>query len=264
MLAKEVLCKTILSKSRLETKYSINPYRGCSHACVYCYAPYILRESREWGSFMEAKINAPEILEKDLKRNKPGTIFISSVTDPYNSCEEKYRLTRSILEKLKGTDYFAVVQTKSKLILRDIDLLKQIKCEVGMTITTFDEEARKVFEPGASPSFERLEALKKLKEEGIRTYIFFGPFLPMLSDVDLEETVKKFASAKPDYVIVDRLNIKRPVHWKRLKSILEKNYPQLVDKWQEILFSDNEYYKGIKDRLAKLFQNYGLKYEMCY
>ena len=260
---KEITCKTILSKSRLED-YSINPYRGCTHCCKYCYAPYILREGREWGTFIEPKINAPEVLEKELKRNKPGNIFISSVTDPYNSLENKYKLTRRVLEKLIGTKFTASIQTKSPLILRDLDLLKKIKCEVGMTITTFDEKARKVFEPNASPSLERLETLKKLKEEGIRTYVFFGPMMPFISDANLDGTVKKFSSAKPDKVFADRLNIKRPVQWTRLKAVLEKNYPELVDKWQNILFSDNDYYKELKKELVQRFKKCGLTYSICY
>jgi DNA repair photolyase len=260
---KEIICKSILSKSRLED-YSINPYRGCTHCCKYCYAPYILREKREWGTFIEPKVNAPEILEKELKRNKPGNIFISSVTDPYNSLEEKYKLTRRVLEKLIGTKFTASIQTKSPLILRDIDILKKINCEVGMTITTFDENARKVFEPNASQSIERLETLKKLKHGGIRTYVFFGPILPFISDANLEETVKRFAAAKPDRVFADRLNIKRPAHWSNLKKVLEKNYPELVDKWQNILFSENNYYEELKERLTSLFRKHGLNYVFCY
>jgi len=261
-MTKEILCKSVLSKSKLE-KYSINPYRGCTHNCAYCYAPYILREGREWGTFIEAKVNAPEVLEKELKKNKPGNIFISSVTDPYNSLEEKYELTRKILEKLVNTKFSASIQTKSTLILRDIDLLKQINCEVGMTISTFDENARKIFEPAAPPSIERLEALKKLKQNGIKTYVFFGPMLPFISDANLEETIKRFASVEPDKIFADKLNIKRPAHWKKLKSVLEKEYPELADKWQEAL-SNNDYYNELKKKLIRLFEKYGLRYQICY
>jgi DNA repair photolyase len=260
---KEIQCKSILSKSRLED-YSINPYRGCTHCCKYCYAPYILRERREWGSFIEPKVNAPEVLKKELKKNKPGNIFISSVTDPYNSLEEKYKLTRRILEKLIGTKFSATIQTKSTLILRDLDILKKINCEVGMTITTFDEKARKIFEPNASPSEERLKALKTLKENGIKTYIFFGPFLPMISDKNLEDTIRKFSTARPDFIYLDKLNIKRRIHWDRMKGVLEKNYPELVSEWEKILLSKNDYYIDIKKRVVKLCKKYNLKYRLCY
>jgi len=264
MLVKQVFCKSILSKSRLGTDYSINPYRGCPHACEYCYAPYVLREKREWGEFIEVKINAPEVLEKDLKKHKPGTIFISSVTDPYNPLEKKYKLTRRILEKLKNTKFSISIQTKSTLVLRDIDLLKEMDCEVGLTITTFNERARRIFEPNASSSEKRLEALKKLKDSGIKTYIFFGPVLPLISDENLEKTIKKFASVKPDYIYIDKLNIKRSLHWKKIKNILEKNYPKFVEKWEKILFSENDYYQTIKERIIEICTSYDLKYKFCY
>lgn len=264
MLVKEVFCKSILSKSRLGTDYSINPYRGCAHACEYCYAPYILREKRKWGDFIEVKINAPEVLEKDLKKHKPGSIFISSVTDPYNPLEKKYKLTRRILEKLKNTKFSISIQTKSNLVLRDIDLLKELDCEVGMTITTFNEESRKIFEPNASSSEKRLEALKILRENGIKTYVFFGPVLPLISDENLKETIKKFVSVKPDYIYIDKLNIKGSLHWRKIKNILEKNYPELVKRWEKILFSENDYYQKIKSRIIKICKNINLKYEFCY
>jgi DNA repair photolyase len=263
-MAKEILCKSVLSKSRLGTDYSINPYRGCTHCCEYCYAPYVLREKRKWGSFIEAKINAPEVLEKEMRKSRPGTIFISSVTDPYNSLEEKYKLTRRILEKLIGTEFFASIQTKSTLVLRDIDILKKINCEVGMTITTFDEDVRKVFEPNTSSSEDRLNALKILKENGIKTYIFFGPFLPLISDKNLEETIRKFASVEPKYIYLDKLNIKRRVHWDKLRKVLEKNYPELVSEWERILFSKNDYFDRIRKRVVELCRKYNLKYELCY
>jgi DNA repair photolyase len=177
MLVNEIFCKSILSRSRLYgCDFSINPYRGCEHACIYCYAPYILREQREWGSFVDVKVNAPEILVKDMLKAKRGVIYISSVTDPYQPLEKKYELTRKILEILKDTKFFVSIQTKSSLVLRDIDLLKKMDCEVGFTITSLDENARKVFEPNTSSIEERLKALKELKEAGISTYIFFGPF----------------------------------------------------------------------------------------
>jgi DNA repair photolyase len=264
MIVKEVLCKSIISKSRLGTDYSINPYRGCVHACEYCYAPYVLRENRKWGEFMEVKMNAPEVLEKDLRKYKKGTIFISSVTDAYNPLEKDYKITRKILEKLVNKNFFISIQTKSNLVLRDLDILKQLKCEVGMTITTFDENAIKVFEPLASSSEERLKALKELKENKIKTYIFFGPILPFISDKNLEETIKKFSSINPDYIYVDSLNIKNKFHWVKMRRILEKHYPELVNKWEEILFTKSDYYENLKEKVVKLCRKYGLNYELCY
>ena len=262
---KEVSCKTIINKSRLyDTDYSINPYRGCLHACVYCYSPYVLRERRKWGNFIDVKINAPEILEKQLKKIKSGNILISSVTDPYNPLERKYQITRKILEKLKDKDFFVSILTKSNLVLRDVDLLKQMKSEVGVTITTFNEEARKIFEPNTISSEERLKALDELKKQEIRTYIFVGPLLPYISDTNLEKTIEKFESVRPDRIYVDKLNVKSSSQWKILEKILENHYPQLLNQWKDVLFSKNDYYKDLKQRMIELFKNYDIKYEFCY
>jgi DNA repair photolyase len=265
MEIKEVLCKSILSKSKLYgTDFSINPYRGCLHACIYCYSPLVLREKRKWGNFIDVKINAPEVLEKDMKRFEKGNILISSVTDPYQPLERKYELTRKILEKLKGRDFFVSILTKSSLVLRDTDLLKEMKCEVGITITSFNEEARKIFEPNTVSYEERLKALNELKDKGIKTYIFFGPLLPFISDMNLEKTIERFASVKPSYILVDRLNVKSQYQWKNIEKILENNYPQLVSKWKKVLFSKNDYYEKLKENIIKICNNFGLSCEFCY
>jgi DNA repair photolyase len=262
---KKVLCKSILSKSGLyDSKYSINPYRGCSNSCIYCYAPYILREKRNWGTFVDVKINAPEVLAKEMHRKKKKNILISSVTDPYQETEKKYKITRQLLEKLVNTDFVVSILTKSPLVLRDLDLFKKMNCEIGLTITTLDENAAKVFEPGAPPPKERLEILSYLKISGIKTYIFFGPLLPFISDIELEKTISKFAMSKPDKIFVDKLNIKGQNHWSKIKNVLEKSYPDLVKRWEEVLFSENDYYEKLKQRITEIFQNYEIKYEFCF
>jgi DNA repair photolyase len=265
MEVKEINCKSILSTSGLrDSKYSINPYRGCSHNCVYCYAPFILREKRPWGEFVDVKINAPEALSKETIRKKKGTILISSVTDPYQPVEEKYKITRRILEKLKDKDFSISILTKSVLALRDLDLLKKMDCEVGMTITTLDENFAKIFEPNSSTPQRRLETLRYFKISGLKTYIFFGPLLPFVSDINLEKTINRLALTKPDKIYVDKLNIKCPAHWERIKSVLEKNLPDLVNKWEQVLFTKNDYYEKLKQRIIEVSKDYDLKYEFCY
>lgn len=229
-----------------------------------CYAPLVLREKRKWGNFIDVKTNAPEILEKQLKKIKSGNILISSVTDPYNPLERRYQITRKILEKLKDKDFFVSILTKSNLVLRDVDLLKQMKCEVGVTITTFNEEARKVFEPNTISSEERLKVLDELKKQGIKTYVFFGPLLPYISDVSLEKTIEKFAGVKPFNIFVDRLNVKSSYQWKIIEKVLEKNYPQLLNQWKDVLFSKNDYYEKLKEKIVELCRSFNLNYEICY
>jgi len=264
MEVKEKKCKTIMSKSGLhDSDFSINPYTGCEHACIYCYAPFVLRERRQWGTFIDVKTNAAEVLSKEILKNKKGNILISSVTDPYQSSEKTYKITRSILEKLNN-NFFVSILTKSTLVLRDLDLFKKLNCEVGLTITTLDENVAKIFEPNSSLPEERLEVLRYIKVSGIKTYIFFGPLLPFVSDKDLERTISRFAMTKPDKVYVDKLNIKSKNHWNKIKSVVQANFPDMVDKWEQILFSENDYYEKLKQTIVELLQKYDLKYELCY
>lgn len=261
-MIREVGCKTVLSKSGI-ADYCANCYRGCSHACAYCYAPAILREKRKWGSFVDVKVNAPDVLKSEIKNAPKGKVFVSSVTDAYQPLEKKYELTRRILEALLDAQFPIEILTKSSLITRDTDLIKRFEnCEAGLTITTLDERARKVFEPNSSPVEEKLQALKTMKDAGINTYAFFGPMLPGISDKDLEgyfQTLKGIAN----FVYVDRLNLK-PGTWNRLEPVLERNYPELVGAWREILFAKNGYYADLKTRITKISSGMGIRTVFCY
>ena len=193
---KEIQAKTILSKSTLKNAdydYSCNPYVGCRFACVYCYASFMARmigkQTKDWGSFVYPKINAPELLDIEIQKfkdkGKDKVIWFSSVTDPYQGIEAKYQLTKKCLEillkdKFKGKVTFL---TKSNLILRDIEILKQfIDVEVGMTITSTDDSISRYFEKYAPVVSDRLAALKTLHDGGIDTYAFIGPILPHFVD----------------------------------------------------------------------------------
>jgi DNA repair photolyase len=263
MEVKETKCKTLMSKSGGGYDFTINPYRGCSHGCAYCYAPFFLREKREWGSFVDVKSNAIEVLEKEMVSNQKGSILISIVTDPYQAAERECKMTRKILEKL-SKKYHVSILTKSDLVLRDIDLFRRLDCEVGMTITTLNENHAKNFEPNATPPMKRLDVLSYLKVSGVKTYVFFGPLLPFISDIDLEKTVSKLAASRVNKVMVDRLNIKGTNHWKSIKAFLDANYPEMAGKWKDVLFTQNDYYDNLKKTLTDLFNRYGVKYEFCY
>ena len=164
----EVECKSALSSSSLPgLDYSLNPYRGCQHNCAYCYVPNVLRISRlEWGGFVEIRKNMPLILAKELKNKKSGVVGISTVTDPYQPMEKKYNLTRYCLEQLLIHDFPVFIQTKSKLVLRDLDLISKFSnAEIMFSIGTLNEDERKILEPGASSINDRLNTLKKCSDE---------------------------------------------------------------------------------------------------
>ena len=157
-IIREINAKSILSKSKVY-KYTINPYVGCQHACTYCYARFIKRftgHKQPWGGFVDIKINAPELLLKEVTRKVAGRVWISGVCDPYQPIERKYELTKRCLAILIEHDWPVTIQTRSSLVLRDLELLrKSSKVEVGVTVTTASDKVRRMFEPYAPPIRER-------------------------------------------------------------------------------------------------------------
>jgi len=203
MLIREIHAKTILSKSQV-SDYAVNAYVGCQHACVYCYAKFMKRftgHQEAWGAFVDVKVNAAELLAKEIAKKKRGRVWISGVCDAYQPLERKYQLTRKCLEVLVRNEWPVRVQTKSPLVLRDLDILKQGRdVEVGFTITTADERMRKIFEPGAPPVMKRIEALMVLHRAGIRTFVMIAPLLPGA------EGLPELLKDSTDHALVDRLN----------------------------------------------------------
>ncbi|MBS3781085.1 MAG: radical SAM protein [Candidatus Thermoplasmatota archaeon] len=248
---KPVSCKTALSKSRLESDYALNPYRGCSHGCKYCYSPCVLREERPWGKFLDVKRNIPNVLSKELKKKKKGMIRIGSVTDPYQEAEGSYELTRRCLEQLSRHDFPILIQTKSGLVRRDTDLLKKIDSDIGFTITTLNEDFRKKFEPNAPPVSERLSAIRELKEEGLDLWVFIGPLFPYLNDkkedlIRLKNTLKSLGIEE---IYLDKLNLRKKV-WERIKPLLGS---EMQKKYRDIYFDGDDYFK----RKKKMFESIG-------
>ena len=203
MIIKQIESKTILSVSKVYC-YVINPYRGCQHNCSYCYARFMKRftgHREAWGQFVDVKINAPDLLKREITKKKPGKVWISGVCDPYQPLEAKYGLTRQCLEILAQNNWPVVVQTRSPLVLRDIDILKAGRdFEVGLSVTTADDSIRKLFEPDAPPIKDRIMALDELHKAGIRTYVMIAPILPGA------EGLAKILAGKIDYVMVDQMN----------------------------------------------------------
>jgi len=184
--------KSVLQKSGIPgVRYAINPYVGCVHECVYCYARFMKRftgHTEPWGTFLDVKSNAAQILEKQLaSRRKPfrEEVFFSSVTDPYQPPEKQYRLTRSLLEVLLEHNVPVSILTKSDLVLRDVDLLRRFPgATVGLSFSTADDSLARRLEPRASAPTRRIRALQELRDAGIETWAFLSPFLPGVSDLD--------------------------------------------------------------------------------
>jgi DNA repair photolyase len=206
MKIRKVHSRSILTRTNIPgIDYCLNPYVGCAHACRYCYATFMKKFSGHdgaWGTFVDIKTNAADLLKRELRRGRTGHVIISSVTDPYQPAEAKHKITRACMELLVMSDLKISVLSKSGLISRDIDLFKRAgDLEAGLTITTDREPMRKLFEPGASPVEGRIKALKALHDAGLRTYAFIGPILPM----DPERLAEKIAP-HAGRVLIDRMN----------------------------------------------------------
>ncbi len=203
MIIRKIYARTILSRSKV-LDYVVNPYIGCKHGCTYCYARFMKRftgHKEPWGEFVDVKINAPDLLQRDTGKMPPGRVWVSGVCDPYQPLEKTYELTKNCLEILVRHDWPITIQTKSLLVLRDVNLFRGTdNIEVGLSVTTGDEGVRQLFEPGAPPIMERIKALDELHLASIRTFAMVAPMLPKAEE--LATTLR----GKVDYVLIDRMN----------------------------------------------------------
>ena len=231
--------------------FTLNPYSGCSFGCTYCYAAFFSRtedQRKNWGYWLQVKENALQLLMKFRKKNlRNKTIYMSSVTDPYQPIERELNLTRSLLKELL---YFhqprLVIQTRSPLVTRDIDLFKQFEnIQVNMTITTDSENVRKIFEPLCPSNNSRLKAIKEVNEANINSCITMTPLLPV-ADAEafaiklMQTKIKKFIvqpfhSDKGKFIAGTReaaMNLIKEYNWtnekyKEVEAILIRHIPEI-------------------------------------
>ncbi len=235
----KVKSKSIFTKSGLGVKWSINQYVGCDHTCLYCYAKFIKKwrpaNYGKWGTWVEAKINAPELV-KDKYVN--GWVYMSSISDPYQAIEKRLKLTRKVLESMDKRIKL-IVQTKSDLVLRDIDLFKEFKnIEIGLTVNSFSGKAKKLFEPFVSTSRQRIKALQILKKNKFKTYVFVSPIIPELIDLkDIIKRTKKFV----DYYWFEFINLRGA--GKKFAETLKKEFPASY----KMVIDKNEFKEFVKE-----------------
>lgn len=239
MVIKEININDYLTKSNLPASdYVINPYVGCPHGCKYCYASFMKRftgHTEDWGDFIDVKkcdkkINLNKISEK--------SVFLSSVTDCYNPFEEKYELTRNILEQLLNSDCYLSISTKSNLILRDIDLLKQIKnLTVSISINTLDESFKNDMD-NASSICDRLNTLKELHRNGIKTVLFMSPIFPYITE--WEKIIEKSKDYVDEYWF-ENLNL-RGQYKTYIMNYIKERYPQHYENYVDIYIKNKKDY----------------------
>jgi len=239
----ETKVKNIIVKSNLpDTDYVINPYTGCMHNCIYCYACFMRRftgHQKKWGQFVDIKVNGPDLVPENTDRYQNKKILLSSVTDPYLPIEKEYKVTRRILENLINLEPKLNIQTKSDLVLRDMDLLKQFKeCEIGFTIITLDEKAKNELEKNTVSIKRRIDALKILKEQGFKTYVFIGPIFPYITDwQDIIEKTSEFT----DFYMLENLKLRGSIY-SEVDQWLNDQHPNLKSKYKDIFRNKNSNY----------------------
>lgn len=250
IIEKEIEVKDYLTNSNLPASdYVINPYVGCPHGCRYCYASFMkifTGHSEEWGTFIDIKRCSKPISKKKLKGK---TVFLASVTDCYNPYEEKNCLTQSILKQLLNVECMVSISTKSSLILRDVELLKQLKdASVAISINTLDESFKNDMD-NASSIEARLNTLKVLHENGIHTVLFMSPIFPAITDY--KEIIQKSRLFVDEYWF-ENLNLRGEYKARILKYISEK-YPQHIGLYKQIYLDGN---KDYWDELAEEMEAY--------
>ena len=238
-VVRETACKTILNRTTLGD-YSLNCYTGCAHACVYCYARFMQRfhpHPEPWGAFVDVKVNAVEVLHRQLRRAEPGEVFVSSACDGWQPIEAERRLTRRCCQLLLERDFQVNVLTKSSLVLSDLEVFAGRKARIGTTVTTLDESLRAMWEPRAAPVADRLHVVAEAGRAGLKTAIMFGPLLPFLSDdeTSLASMFERAADLGVQKIWVDALN-PRPRVWPSVARLLGRRFPDLLESYRRILF----------------------------
>ena len=244
---REIDCKSIINRVvGMPFAWSINPYRGCRHACVYCYArpthEYLgLGIGRDFEEQIIAKVNAPALARAELARPlwKGESVAIGTATDPYQQAETRYRLTRGILEAFRDRRNPLTITTKSPLVLRDLDILRELSqhasVSVQMTITTLDERLWRLLEPTTPKPWKRIEAVRILHERGIRTGIFLSPIIPGLTDGagQLEAVVAAAAKAGADFAWGSPLRLAEPIR-DFYFDFIRREFPELSARYKSL------------------------------
>jgi len=238
--------KTILTKHRFMddwflSKYGMNLYRGCEHACGYCDGrAEKYRVEGEFGEDVYVKVNAIELLKREIPKIKEKTfIFVGGgVGDSYQPAEKKFRLTRRTLELLKGFKFPIHILTKSSMVERDFDIIREINEQngaiVSFSISSLADDVWKTFEPGASPPAERFKSIEKFSDAGIPTGVMFIPQIPFLSDDkdSIRDVVKASREAGADFILYGGMTLKEGRQKEHFMRILKEKFPYLEDKYR--------------------------------
>lgn len=230
------------AKHILSAQNGMNIYRGCSHGCIYCDARSTCYQMNHAFEDIEVKKNAPELLESALRsKRKKCVIGTGAMCDPYLHIEKELRLTRRCLELIDEYGFGLAIQTKSDMILRDLDLLKSInrksKCVVQMTLTTYDEDLCKIVEPNVCTTARRIEVLDIMREEGIPTVVWMTPILPFINDTqeNILGLLEAFRKTQVYGIIIFQLGLTlRDGDRQYYYAKLDQHFPGLKERYKRV------------------------------
>jgi DNA repair photolyase len=280
---REIQARSILRKQRRVDSWfasaaGMNLYRGCAHDCAYCDGrAERYRVEGEFGRDVAAKVNAPEVLSRELdprRKRKPlrraYVLIGGGVGDAYQPAEERYELARAALTLIERYGYPAHVLTKSSLVERDFDLLERIakraRAVVSTSLCCADDQLSATFEPGCSPPSRRLETLVKARDRGLATGVYLMPVIPLITDASevLEHTLASIAGAGVDFAMFGGMTLKPGRQTEHFRSVLEQRFPGLAPRYAEIYTGDRwgnarrDYYATIEGRFGEAAKRHGL------
>ena len=270
----EVACKSALNRVQgMPFKWSLNPYAGCAHACVYCYARshYALAghgdPGREFETRILVKTNFAEVLRRELGRPRWAfeTVALGTVTDCYQPAEGRFRITRATLEALRDVANPLGMVTKSPLVLRDLDILAPLarvaKVRIFFTITTVDLDLWRRLEPGTASPFKRLEVMRRLHAAGVRAGVLLAPILPGITDSTASLEAVARAAAEHDAAFLGTSTLRlAPVVKDQYLTFVDRQFPDLVERYERAYFGSNaprEYQRALDERVDRIRARYG-------
>ncbi|MFW9853080.1 MAG: radical SAM protein [Candidatus Thorarchaeota archaeon] len=282
--------KTLVrTSSQTESHIHLNPYQGCYHNCAYCFGKseeYYMHQ--DYSGRIRVKINAPELLENYLKKkgfipynrdrtstlidyipysssgirsNLPPKFVISmfgNVCDVYQPAEKKVEITKKLLQIAYDFGFPIRILTKSNLVLRDIDLLKKIHqdsyARIAITITLYDEEKQKIFEPNASSTSERFDTVKTLRENGISSGIYITPVIPFIGDSDdnLTQIINKAKEVNAEFIISGGLSLSPGRNKQEFMGVIKTHFPEYLERFK-LLYENNNKYGQPNPKIAESF-----------
>ncbi len=257
--------KSLLNRSG-SSFFTLNPYVGCEHACRYCYATYISRwrhRDTPWGTWVEVKINASKILEREIRRFREGTVFISTVCDAYQPVEETFQISRQCISILADSPLNLFLLTKSERVLRDTDVLsKSPRFQVAFSLALLDDEIARLFEPKASLPSLRLKTAKELKNRGIRTGILINPILPYFTENLLPQMVKEIEEANLDFISFDSLHYIDSYVGGRIRPIYERFGSSAVERLE---YAKSPFYiDELKEEIKRIMAGSRISWDLAF